>query len=283
MYKVQQENARGICNTRLGSLLVLVMVVFFMPAAYAIEVSHEGRQMREEPAKKWALTALYGRSFLNGGREDWDDLDLEMLARPIPEFIIGARTITRHRNDMTDVLYDASLAYFPIKKLELHWGLTLTPNADFSAKQIYNFGMEWRASSLVSLLFDLDRKNYSDGSVDQLTHGLIFWFTDDDRTNLSARWTYGDAFNNRNFDATNIKMTIGLPQKHSLRFGFFHGKQPEQDPSVPGVLILTSDIVSAYYHLPIGDHVELIMGVEHEDLRNIYDRTTATFGVSTRF
>lgn len=282
MYKVQQESTRDLRNARLGSLLALALAVF-MPAVYAIEVSHEGRQIREEPDKKWALTALYGRSFLNGGREDWDDLDLEMLVRPIPELIIGASSVARHRNDKTDVLYEASLAYFPVKELELHWGLTLTPDADFSPNQIHNFGIEWRASSLVSLLFDLERLNYSGGPVDQYTQGITFWFTDDDRTYLSGKWTYGQAFHRRYFDATNIKMTIGLPQKHSLRFGYYHGKQPEQDPSVPGVLVLTSDIVSAFYHVPLSEHVELIMGVEHEDLRNIYDRTTATIGVTTRF
>jgi YaiO family outer membrane protein len=254
-----------------------------VPAAPAVETTHEGRQIRGEERKDWALTTLYGRSFLSGSREDWDDLDFEMLARPIPELIIGARSIARHREDRTDVMYGSSLAYFPVKELELHWGLTLTPDADFSARQIHNFGIEWRAGWLVSLLLDFERLNYSAGPVDQVTHGITFWFTEDDRTYFSSQWTYGRAFHSRYFDAVDFKMVVGLPQKHSLRFGYYHGKQPEEDPAVPGVLLLTSDIASVFYHLPLGEHVELIMGTEHEKLRNIYSRTTATLGVTTRF
>jgi YaiO family outer membrane protein len=249
----------------------------------AIEISHEGRQIREESRKDWALTALYGRSFLNGGRQDWDDLSFEMLVRPVDELIISVQSDVRHREDETDALYSAALAYFPLKVLELHWGLTVTPNADFSAKQIHNFGIEWRASSLVSLLFDLERLNYATGHVDQYTQGLTFWFTDDDRTHLSAEWTYGRAFHDRYFDAYKVKMTVGLPRKHSLRFTAYHGDQPENDPAVPGVLLLNSDSVSAFYHIPLGEHVELITGIEYEDLRNVYNRTSASIGVTTRF
>lgn len=264
------------------ALFSLVLAGLAQPAN-AIEVSHEGRQMRDHTTRDWALTTLYGRSFLSGSREDWDDLDFEMLVRPIPELIIGAQSIARHREDETDVLYSTSLAYFPLKKLELHWGLTLTPGADFSARQIYSMGIDWRAGGLVSLLFDLERLNYSAGPVDQVTHGITFWFTEDDRTYFTSKYTYGRAFHDRYFDAVNFRMTIGLPQKHSLRFGYYHGQQPEEDPAVPGVLLLTSDIASAAYHLPLGEHVELIMALEYEDLRNIYRRTTATIGVTTRF
>jgi YaiO family outer membrane protein len=274
-----------IPTRRLASPVAILLgaCLLSMPAA-AREISHEGRQIREqEPRKEWSLTTLYGRSFLNGDREDWDDLDFEALGRPIPELIIGLRSTARHREDKTDVLYGASLAFFPIDELELHWGLTLTPGADFSARQIYNFGMEWRASSHVSLLFDLERLNYSAGPVDQYTQGVTFWITDDDKTYLSGEYTYGRAFHDRYFDALNVKMTVGLPKDHKLRFGVYHGKQPEQDPDVPGTLLLNSDNLSAYYHLPLGEHVELIMGLEHEDLRRIYNRTTATIGVTTRF
>ncbi|MGH8457730.1 MAG: YaiO family outer membrane beta-barrel protein, partial [Nevskiales bacterium] len=237
------------------------------------QISHEGREIRDQNDNEWSITTLYGRSFLNQGRQDWDDLDIEALGRPIPELIIGLRSIARHREDDTDVLYDTSLAFFPLEVLELHWGLTLTPGADFSPRQIHNFGIEWRASWLVSLLFDLERLNYSAGPVDQYTQGITFWFTDDDKTYLSSEYTYGRAFHDRYFDAVNFKMTVGLPKNHKLRFGVYHGKQAEQDPTVPGTLLLTSDIVSAYYQLPLGEHVELIMGLEYENLRNIYDRS----------
>jgi YaiO family outer membrane protein len=258
-------------------------LVFAGPAALAVPISHEGRQIREQEQSNWSLTTLYEHSFLNGSRKDWDAVNIEMLGRPIDELIIGVTTDARHRNDDTDVLYGASLAYFPMNVLELHWGLTLTPNADFSARQIYNFGIEWRASSFVSLLFDLERLNYGAGPVDQYTQGLTFWFTDDDRTYLTGEYTYGRAFHDRWFDAVKVKMTVGLPRRHSLRFTAYHGKQPEEDPSVPGTLLLTSDSASAFYHLPLGNVVELIMGVEYENLRNTYSRTAATMGVTVRF
>jgi hypothetical protein len=117
----------------------------------------------------------------------------------------------------------------------------------------------------------------------EIGNGITFWFTDDDRTYLSSKYTYGRAFHDRYFDAVNLKMTIGLPEKHSLRIGLYHGKQPEQDPSVPGTLLLTSDIFSVFYHLPLGEYVELIMGTEYENLRSIYDRTTVSIGITTRF
>lgn len=264
-------------------LALMLSVAAFPSLSQAVEVSHEGRQIRGESRKDWALTTLYGRSFLNGGREDWDDLSFEMLARPIDELIIGVQADARHRADATDVLYSTSLAFFPIKTLELHWGLTLTPNADFSAKQIHNLGIDWRASAFISLLFDLERLNYTGGPVDQYTQGLTFWFNDDDTTYLSTEYTYGHAFHSRYFDAYKVKMTVGLPQKHSLRFTYYHGKQPEEDPTVPGVLLLNSDSISAFYHMPLGEHVELIMGLEYEDLRGIYNRTSANIGVTTRF
>ncbi len=264
-------------------LAILLGLACSAPTALAVPISHEGRQIREDSRQDWALTTLYGRSFLNGGRQDWDDLSFEMLVRPIDELIISVQGDARHRDDTTDVLYSTSLAYFPIKVLELHWGLTLTPNADFSAKQIYNFGIEWRASSLISLLFDLERLNYSAGHVDQYTQGLTFWFTEDDRTSLSTEWIYGRAFSDRYFDAYRVKMTIGLPKKHSLRFTVYHGDQAENVPLVPGVLLINSDLVSAFYHIPLGENVELITGIEFEDLRNVYSRTSANIGVTTRF
>ncbi len=265
----------GLCGG-----LALVMAA---PAALGVPLSHEARQIRDQEQSNWSLTTLYEHSFLNGSRKDWDAVNVEMLGRPIPELIIGVTTDARHRQDRTDVLYGASLAYFPLDVLELHWGLTLTPNADFSARQIYNFGIEWRASSFVSLLFDLERLNYGAGPVDQYTQGLTFWLTDDDRTYLTGEYTYGRAFHDRWFDAIKAKMTVGLPRGHSLRFSVYHGKQPESDPTVPSTLLLTSDSASAFYHLPLGRVVELVMGVEHENLRNTYSRTAATIGVTTRF
>ena len=275
---------RPVLRLPCAKVLFLFALMTMSATAGATEISREGRQIRDaDQQKERALTVLYGRSFLDGGREDWDDFDLELVARLNPNLIVMVGSNARRREGETDVMYRTSLAYFPNKTLELHWGLALTPGADFSARQKHNIGLEWRGNSRVSVGLDLERLNYDAGPVDQVTPGVIFWLSEDDRTFFNAAWTFGHAFHDRYFDAQNLKLVFGLSGNRSLRFGYYHGEQPEEDPSVPGTLLLNSDIVSAYYHVPIREKIELIMGVEYEDLRDVYDRTTATFGVTSRF
>jgi YaiO family outer membrane protein len=117
--------------------------------------------------------------------------------------------------------------------------------------------------------------------VDQYRPGITYWFTE--RTFLTARYAYGRAFHEENFDAVSLRLNIGLADNRRLVLGIAHGADPEKDAAVPGVILTTADTYSAYYHLPLRPSLELILGVEYEDRRDIYSRTTATVGFVKRF
>jgi YaiO family outer membrane protein len=229
----------------------------------------------------WTFSSLYSHSSLTGPRDDWNTLELELLYRASPALILGGRMDTRSREQGTDTLYSALFSYQASPDLEWHGSLRLAPSADFSPLQTYATGIAWRYAPRTTLLFDIERLNFPEGSVDQYKPGLTFQLTD--RSFLTARYTYGRAFNASHYDAGSLRLSMGLPGSQKLVLGIAHGADPEKDPAVAGVILTSATTLSAYYHLPLKPRLELVLGVEHEDRRDIYDRTTATVGFVWRY
>lgn len=252
------------------------------PAAVLAEESpyNSAAPAQQNPDKAWILTGLFSHSSLSGQRDDWNAAEMELLYRANKQLILGGRLDVRNRAQGTDTLYSALFSYQASPTLEWHGSLRLAPGADFSPRQTYRTGVEWRKTSDVSLLFDVERSNFPEGSLNQYTPGLTYWFTE--RTYLTGRYTRG-SFDSTSYDATSLRLTLGLDHGHKLVLGVAHGADPEKDPAVAGVILTTANTFSVYYHLPINPSFELILGAEHEDRRNIYRRTTATLGFVRRF
>lgn len=235
----------------------------------------------QSPDKDWILTGLFSHSNLSGGRDSWNTEELELLYRADNKLILGGRLDVRGREQGTDTLYTALFSYQASPALEWHGSLRLAPGADFSPRQTYRTGIEWRSNPKVSLLFDVERLNFPEGSIDQYTPGLTYWFNE--RTFLTTRYTRGRAFGSTNYDSASLRLTLGLDQGHKLVLGVAHGTDPEKDPAVPGVILTSANTYGIYYHWPLNPSLELILGAEHEDRRDIYRRTTATIGFVRRF
>lgn len=234
-----------------------------------------------DATERWVFVSLFSHSGLSNGRDDWNEAEFELAYRVNPKFILGGRADVRDREQATDTLYSALFSYQARPDFEWHGALRLTPDADFAARQTYAAGLEWRSSPRVSLLLDVERLNFSEGPVDQYKPGLTYWFTE--KTYLTGRYTYGRAFHEERYDAGSLRLNIGLSDDRRLIFGIAHGADPEKDPAVPGVILTTADSYSLFYHVPLRPSLELIVGAEYEDRRDIYHRTTATVGFVRRF
>lgn len=230
---------------------------------------------------RWTLSNLFSHSSLSGQRDDWNTNELELLYRANSDLILGGRVDVRNREQGTDTLYTALFSYQATPSLEWHGSLRLAPSADFSPLQTYVAGVQWRNSSKTALLFDVERLNFPEGSINQYKPGLTYWFTD--KTYLTGRYTYGRAFNEESYDAGSLRLTIGLPGDRKLVLGVAHGADPEKDPAVPGVILTTANTYSAYFHLPLSPGLELVLGAEHEDRRDIYRRNAVTLGFVWRY
>jgi YaiO family outer membrane protein len=239
------------------------------------------RQSSLDSSEHWTFLSLYSYSELSGGRDGWNEAQFELSYRASPKLTLGGRIDIRDRSQATDTLYTAMFSYRASPALEWHAALRLAPNADFSARQTYAAGLEWHLPEPVTLLFDVERLNFSEGPVDQYRPGITYWFTE--QTFLTARYTYGRAFHEERFDAISLRLNLGLAGGQRLSLGIAHGADPEKDPAVTGVILTTADIYSAYYHRPLYPRLELVLGIEYETRRDIYRRKTATVGFVKRF
>ncbi|MGH8452972.1 MAG: YaiO family outer membrane beta-barrel protein [Nevskiales bacterium] len=261
-----------------------ILSAFTVPAIAAATDNLANPAQRESlPAtpERWIFTSLFSHSGLSGGRDDWNVADFELLYRSSPKLILGGQLSVRDREQGTDALYGALFSYQASPTLEWHGMLTFAPDPEFSARQKYSAGIEWRSEPRVSLLFDVEQLNFAEGPVDQYKPGLIYWFSD--RTWLTGRYTLGHAFHAERYDAVSLQLNLGLSEGRRLTLGIAHGTDPEKDPAVPGVILTTADTYSIYYRTPLRPSLELIVGAEYEDRRDIYSRTTATLGLVKRF
>jgi YaiO family outer membrane protein len=244
-------------------------------------VSLDTRNLPEAGTERWVLTGLYSHSGLSGGRDDWDSGTFELLYRSSPKLILGAGLDLRSREQGTDALYSGLFSYQASPTLEWHGTAAFAPDPEFSALQKYATGIEWRTEPQLSLLLDVERLNFPEGPVDQYKAGVTYWFSD--RTYLTGRYVDGRAFHDETFDAVSLQFNLGLSEGRRLTFGIAHGADPEKDPAVPGVILTTADSVSLYYRTPLRPSLDLIAGVEYEDRRDIYRRSTVTVGFVRRF
>lgn len=231
----------------------------------------------------WILTSLVGQSVLSGNRPDWLEAAVELLHRQTPDLYLGGRVESRTRNDRNDVLYTALLSHMPADVLEWHAAATFTSDPAFSVDRAWSAGLEWRLAARLSALLDYARLEFPAGSMNQFKPGVVVWFSECNF--LTVRYWNGRAFGATDYDGYAARLDlgdIGLPRKARVVLSYAHGTDPEKEIGQPTILT-TADAWGAYVHWPVARRVELIVGGEHEDRRDLYTRTTGTLGVSLRF
>jgi YaiO family outer membrane protein len=233
------------------------------------------------PAPAWTLTTLYSYSSLSNERGDWHEGETELLYRATENFIAGSTLVVRNRESGTDTLFGVLGSYLLTPRLEMHGNARWTPSADFSARQTYGVGAEWRVLSPVSVLLDYQWQGFPAGRLHQYKPAVTFWVNE--TTFLTVRYAYGRAYSDHSFTAWSVKLTVGLPADTSLGLSWAHGTDPEKDPGVPGVLLTTADTYDLFVRIPFAQHWQIIAGVEYEDRENLYTRTMGTVGLSMRF
>lgn len=234
-----------------------------------------------DASERWILTSLYSHSQLSNNRGPWNVGEVELDYRLTPETLVGGLIEIRHRSPDTDTRLGALISHQLNRALEIHGAVRLTPASDFSARQTYAAGLEWRSRPIVSVLFDYEYMDFPAGPIHQFKPGLRHWFSE--ATFVTARYSIGRAFHTSSFGTGSLQLNLGLEQGRRLVAGYAHGIDPEKDSLVPGVIRIRSDTYSVFYHHPLYANCELIVGMEHQDLRNTYSRTTGTIGFSTRF
>lgn len=235
----------------------------------------------EETTASWILTSLFSQGSLSGTRADWVETGTELLYRASPALYFGGRIETRKREYLTDVLYSVLVSQAVSRMLEWHAAVTVASDPVFSADQAYAAGLAWRANSQLSLLLDYSRLEFVTGSINQYKPGATLWFTE--RTFLTGRYTYGRAFEEVNFEAYLLRLDLGLSERFRVALAGAHGSDPEKELAIPRVIITKADTYSAYGHVALCPGLELILGAEYEDRKNVYTRTTGTVGLSLRF
>ena len=121
------------------------------------------------------------------------------------------------------------------------------------------------------------------GAIDQYKPGLVWWFSECNF--LTGRYWYGRAFNDSDYDGYFARLDlgdIGLPAGVRLGAWYAHGTEPEKQAGYP-TLLTTSDAWGVHVNWPLARRVDLIVGAEYEDRRDIYTRTAGTIGLSVRF
>jgi len=233
------------------------------------------------PPPTWTLSTLYDYSSLSGDRGDWHEGALELLGRATPDLTLGVHVDVRDRSNGTDELYGVLGSYTVLRRLEVHGLVRFSPSPTFSAKQTYSGGAEWRAFTPVSFLADYDWMKFQEGTLHQIKPAVTLWFNE--VTFLTARYTYGRAYDDHSFTAYAVRLTIGLPNDTSLGLAWSHGTDPEKDSGIADVLLTTANIYDLTLRLPVTQRMNLILGGEYEDRLHHYTRRMATAGLSVKF
>lgn len=236
------------------------------------------------PPTTWTLSSLYSYSALKddrgGDRGDWNEGAIELLGRLSPALTLGAHVDIRDRSNGTDELYGLLSSYQLTPRFEIHEMARFSPSPNFSARQTYSGGVEWRAFTPVSFLVDYDWLDFAEGSIHQVKPALTLWFNE--VTFLTARYTYGRAYDDHSFTAYSVRLTVGLPRDASLGLAWAHGVDPEKDPDA-GVLLTMANVYDVTVRMPLMQRLDVIVGGEYEDRHRLYTRRMATVGLSVKF
>ncbi len=235
----------------------------------------------EDAAASWILTSLVGQGSLSGNRADWFESGTELLYRAGPAVYLGGRIETREREGETDVLYSVLVSHTMSREFEWHATVTSASDPVFSTDSAYTAGFAWRARPQLSLLLDYSRLNFVTGSIDQYKSGATWWFNE--RTFLTGRYLYGRAFSEEDFEVYLLRLDLGVSDRFRAALSAVHGSDPEKELGIPRVIITQADTYTAYGHWALFPSLELILGAEYEDRKNVYTRSTGTVGLSLRF
>lgn len=273
----QNHPQRGVLSV---ACLAMALCAFALPAS-AGESNTSGYSFEKVTDEKWTFVPMYSFSSLSGGRPSWNEYDGQLFYKINPNLVVGAEVDVRDRPPAgTDTLISALVSYTPWKPLELHAEITATPDASFSASQIYLAGFELRATSHISVLFDYQHYEYRNGAINQIKPGIRYWFSDE--TYFTLRYASGWAFDNIQYNSFGGNLTLGLPGKRRLDLGYWRGNDPEWDIQAPNAITVSGNTYSAYFHQPIRKNVDLIVGAEYETNR-YYKRTTGSIGLAIKF
>jgi YaiO family outer membrane protein len=230
---------------------------------------------------RWQLTPLIGYSHLDNGRAGWKSAGMGVLYKASPSTHIGIDLEQLERGDLRDTSLAASVSSSPSRSWEWHAAVTSSPNAHFTALHSELVGGEWRVGRSLSLLLDYRQMHFPAGDLHQLRPGVIAWFGDS--TWVTAQYTAGNAFGGTAYRSRSLRLDHVFAGRSRLTVVAVRGTDPEMDPQVPGVLLTDADLVAATWRVPLGAHVDLIAGVDHEDRQPYYTRSGVLLGFAMGF
>lgn len=268
-----------------GHLVAPRLLVAAAATAIAGAAAAQDGQEPPEAAGPWALSALYTHSDLGSGRDDWDQLDIDLYYRANRQWVVSGGADVRRRGDDTDTVFSVGAEYYATPAWQFHASVLATPGADFTYDRGYVVGTAWRATPWLSLLLDTRGFDFDAGNLREWRPGATLWFNDD-ATAITARYTDGDAFDGTGYDGWSLRLDQDLGAGHRLSLGYANGVDPERDPGVPGVLLSEADFYSAYYRVPLrgeGSGLDLILGAEYEERPAAWTRKGLTVGLAVRF
>jgi YaiO family outer membrane protein len=255
------------------------------------EMQLEELELQEEETdfKRWILVPMFSYSVFNKGRESWQEESVELFYQFNRKFLVGAEIDIRQRPPSgTDVLYSAMASWYLWDFFEIHGGIRLCPNPNFSPTQSYNGGFQYQVLPRVALLFDYDQMNFGGGDIEQLKPGLVFWFSD--VTFITLRYARGWVFSDLTYNYYSSALNLGgMPGGGRLILGFAYGTDPDIEFGTGDTSLSNAYIYTVFYNQPITRDLSVFAGAEYvyrlndDNNGELYQQLTPTVGLSWKF
>lgn len=243
-----------------------------------------------EQLKRWTVVPSYSYSFFNKGLDSWQEEILQIYYQANRQLVIGGEIdILQRPPSGTDIYYSALAAYYPWNWLELHGKISLSPDPNFAAKQIYAGGLAYQVMPRLSLISDYQRFNFIQGSIDQFKTGVTLGITDE--IFLSLRYVRGWAFSDLEYNYYSASLDFMLPGKRRLNLAFSYGTDPDSEIGSNGTAVDSLSpayTYSVFFTQPIRKDLSLFLGAQYTyrlkaSGGELYQQMTPTVGLSWKF
>jgi YaiO family outer membrane protein len=240
--------------------------------------------------KSWALVPTYSYSFFNKGKEGWHQSETQLYYQVNDQWSLGAAVDIRNRPPSgTDTYYSAMASYTPREALELHAKLSLSPDPEFLAEQVYSGGFQYQILPRLGLLLDYEGFNFEQGRIDQVKPGLTIGLTD--QVSLGLKYVHGWAFSDLEYDFYAATLKFKLPGERLLSLAFAYGTDPNSELGAPGREVESlspSYTASIFFRQPFGRDFSVFAGFEYvyrldKDGDELYQQFTPSAGLAWKF